>query len=153
MAHATSKTMSQEKGSAVRNTLRRSHYRYNAASFGCNNIATYITERSNMKNLFFVNPITELRCPHEVTNLAGRTCCDIYGKLDCKTCKYLSGTFRWGVRGDCGQLIVLQQPPIKSSLGWLYGYPTKITKEEPINLSFRCQGTSSDGWRRYRGLR
>ena len=27
-AHATSKTMSQEKGSAVRNTLMRSHYRY-----------------------------------------------------------------------------------------------------------------------------
>lgn len=84
------------------------------------------------------------KCSYESTNIIGRDICRIFGKRKCDNCEYKSQHgIMWGVRYPRGGLVILSEKPIKSSLGYLWGYPTRITHEEPIKMKMTAQGTTS----------
>lgn len=84
------------------------------------------------------------KCSYESTNIIGRDICRIFGKHKCDNCEYrnIPITF-WMVRHPRGGTVILQEKPIKSSLGYLWGYPTIVTQEEPIKMKLARQGTTS----------
>lgn len=101
---------------------------------------------------FFPQKI-EYRCEHNVTNVAGRECCDIYGKMNCDGCLCPGGEI-WSVMEENGSIVFCENAPVRSSLGWLYGYPTKISQREPLPVRLRRQGTTTfDGRKYFGGLR
>ena len=97
-------------------------------------------------NEFIFHGLTSLteKCSCEATNIFGRNICRIFGKLKCDNCEYRKQQgIWWGVRHPRGGLVLLSEKPIKSSLGYLWGYPTMITHEKPIKMKMTIQGTSS----------
>ena len=98
-----------------------------------------------MDGLFFYGePGEKKNCSYKATNILGRDICYIFGKLKCDNCEYRKQQgIWWGVRHPRGGLVLLSEKPIKSSLGYLWGYPTMITHEKPIKMKMTIQGISS----------
>ena len=84
------------------------------------------------------------KCIYESSNIFGRSVCRIIGKLNCDNCEYrpVPGMV-WALRFQHGGLVFLSRKPIKSSLGYLWGYPTMVTNEEPFRARLSIQGTAS----------
>lgn len=98
-------------------------------------------------NLFEFKRCKEDECTNKVTNIFGRNVCRVFGKLHCENCENRSSKFKcgiWMINSLNGKMVFSSEKPIKSSLGYLYGYPTKITYKEPLFI--RNQGTTSTRW-------
>lgn len=106
---------------------------------------------SVFKNMleYFGPPILFLKernriCRYADRNIFGREICRAYGKRNCNNCQqdYAINTV-WRVVSPNGDSVIVFEPPIKSSLGYLYGYPTKITQIPPTIMRIARQGTTS----------
>lgn len=83
-------------------------------------------------------------CRYADRNIFGREICRAYGKRNCNNCQQdCTMNTVWRVVSPNGDSIIVFEPPIKSSLGYLYGYPTKITPIPPNLMKIAHQGTSS----------
>ena len=83
-------------------------------------------------------------CHYADKNIFGREICNAYGKRNCNNCQqHLAINTVWRVTSPDGDSVIVNKAPIQSSLGYLYGYPTKITPIPPSVMKIVCQGTSS----------
>lgn len=107
---------------------------------------------SVFKNMLghFGSPILFLKernrtCRYADRNIFGREICRAYGKRNCNNCQpdYAMNTV-WHVVSPNGDSVIVFEPPIKSSLGYLYGYPTKITQIPPTIMRIACQGSQQN---------
>ena len=104
---------------------------------------------TNDFNFFEFKGCKEDECTNKVTNIFGRNVCRVFGKLRCENCEHRSPSFFfgiWKINISDSESVYVSQKPVKSSLGYLYGYPTKITYKEPKFLKLRRQGTISTRW-------